>query len=92
IRAYLGNYMAQLGHVDAIAWTAGIGENTPEVREEVCGGLDGLGIDFDAEMNRALPPGTQGLISRPDSRVQVWVVPTNEELEIARETAGLIGR
>ncbi|MDR0945734.1 MAG: acetate kinase [Bifidobacteriaceae bacterium] len=92
IRAYIGNYMAQLGHVDAIAWTAGIGENTPEVREEVCGGLDGLGIDFDAEINQALPPGTQGLISRPDSRVQVWVVPTNEELEIARETAGLIGR
>lgn len=82
LRKYVGAYLAVLGHVDAIAFTAGVGENAPEVREDALAGLDGLGITVDRERNRA-GRGAR-IISADGSRTTVLVVPTNEELAIAR--------
>ncbi|MBN1865746.1 acetate kinase [Candidatus Sumerlaeota bacterium] len=85
IRKYIGAYVAALGHVHHIAFTAGIGENSVLVRRKCCENLQGLGIDFSHERNEALNR-REGLISAEGSRVKVWVVPTNEELIIARDT------
>lgn len=85
IRGTVGNYLAQLGHTDAIAFTAGVGENSPQIRWESMAGLEGLGIRIDAERNASGPKERR--ISTDDSAIQVWVVPTNEELEIAQLTA-----
>ncbi|HMO10096.1 MAG TPA: acetate kinase [Actinotalea sp.] len=90
IRGYVGQYLAQLGHVDAIAFTAGIGENDDIVREQSLAGLERLGIAVDAERNAGRKKADT-LISPDGSPVQVWVVPTNEELEIARQAVALIG-
>jgi acetate kinase len=70
--------------VDAIVFTAGIGENGPDVREEICADMDGLGIKIDTEVNNVR--GKELNVSAPDAKVQVWVVPTNEELAIAQDT------
>lgn len=90
IRKYIGAYTAVLGRVDALVFTAGIGENAPPVREQVCQGLAGLGIELDAKRNTARAAGTR-VISGDAARVPVLVVPTNEELEIARQTVRVIG-
>lgn len=84
-RKYIGAYMAVLGDVDAIVFTAGIGENDPAVRQKSLEGLAAFGVKLDEKINdqRASKPL---LISTPDSSIQVWVIPTNEELAIARET------
>lgn len=85
-----GGYFAQLGHVDAIAFTAGLGENDDEIRERILKGLEeAMGLSIDYELNHTIH-GKEALISRPDSKVQVWVVPTNEELMIARDTQSLL--
>lgn len=85
-----GGYFAQLGHVDAIAFTAGLGENDSEIRERILKGLEeAMGLSIDYELNRSIR-GKEALISRPDSKIQVWVIPTNEELMIARDTASLL--
>lgn len=85
-----GGYFAQLGHVDAIAFTAGLGENDDEIRERILKGLeDAMGLSIDYELNHTIH-GKEALISRPDSKVQVWVIPTNEELMIARDTQSLL--
>ena len=85
-----GGYYAQLGHVDAIAFTAGLGENDSEIRERILKGLEeAMGLSIDYELNSTIR-GKEALISRPDSKVQVWVIPTNEELMIARDTASLL--
>jgi acetate kinase len=81
IRKYIGAYFTVLGRLDAVAFTAGIGENDPAVRAKSLEGLETMGIVIDREANAALN-GRAGRISAPDSQVQVWVVPTNEELEI----------
>jgi acetate kinase len=89
IRKYIGAYALALGALDAVVFTAGVGENDDRMRAKVLEGLDGLGIVLDAERNadpRALGPE----ISTADSRVQVLVVPTNEELAIARDSLGLV--
>jgi acetate kinase len=88
IKGYVGNYYAQLGRVDAIAFTAGIGENDPEVRAESLAGLERLGIAVDPERNAATRG--PGRISPDGAEVEVWVVPTNEELQIAKETYALV--
>jgi acetate kinase len=88
VKGYVGNYYAQLGQVDAIAFTAGIGENDAATRAECLAGLEHLGIAVDAERNAAARGAT--LISPDGADVQVWVVPTNEELEIAREAHELV--
>ncbi len=88
VAKYIGAYAAAMNGVDAICFTAGIGENSPETREEVCEYLGYLGIAIDAEQNKKR--GEDVVISTADSRVKVMVIPTNEELAIARETAALV--
>ncbi len=85
IRKYIGAYMAVMGGVDAVVFTAGIGENSARVRAKVCEGLEALGIALDPARN-ASSNRSGADISRPESRVKVLVIPTNEELQIARET------
>ncbi|HWS58204.1 MAG TPA: acetate kinase [Actinotalea sp.] len=90
IKGYVGAYYAHLGHVDAIAFTAGIGENDDTVRLRSLAGLERLGIAVDAERNAGRMK-VDTLISPDGAEVAVWVVPTNEELEIAREAVELVG-
>ncbi len=90
IKKYIGAYFACLGRVDALVFTAGIGENSPAVRELCCRNLQALGIAIDDEKNHAAAAGIRQISSR-DSKVKVLVVPTNEELRIAQETQRLIG-
>lgn len=90
-KKYVGAYMAVLGRVDAILFTAGIGENDHIVREMTLRGLESFGIVLDvAANNQRIAKPT--LISTAQSRVQIWVIPTNEELAIAREAKALLGR
>ncbi|HYN78839.1 MAG TPA: acetate kinase [Lamprocystis sp. (in: g-proteobacteria)] len=84
LKKYIGAYYAELGRVDAIVFTGGIGENDAEVRAGACGGLERLGIELDAAANRSADRGERA-ISTTTSPVQVLVIPTNEELQIARE-------
>jgi acetate kinase len=85
IKKYIGAYYAALGSLDAIVFTAGIGENSPEIRELSCQGLKKLGIEIDAVKNRTADKGERE-ISTPESAVKILVIPTNEELRIAQET------
>ena len=89
VRSYIGAYAAQLGRVDAIVFTAGVGENAALVREWSLAGLEGFGVELDAERNRESGPGARR-ISTETSRTEVLVVPTDEELEIARQTVATI--
>lgn len=86
---YIGAYVAAMNGVDAIAFTAGLGENDQVVRRKIVSRLGYLGITLDDEAN-GRARGTETVISTPDSKVPVWVVPTNEELAIARETVSLL--
>lgn len=88
LRSYVGAYLAQLGGVDVISFTAGVGENVPAVRAEALATLGFLGIRIDPERNAARGRATR-VISTEDSAVTVLVVPTNEELEIARQALSL---
>ena len=88
IKKYIGAYMAVLGRLDAVVFTAGIGENDDIVRARVCDGLDHLGIALDLDAN-AVRSSTPRSISKPGTAVPVLIVPTNEELEIALTTARL---
>jgi acetate kinase len=90
VRKYIGGYAVTMGALDAVVFTAGVGENGPEIREKICSGLEVLGASIDPERN--LARGREEDITGPDSRVRVLVIPTNEELMIARETAGLVAR
>ena len=85
---YIGAYYMALGGVDAIALTAGAGENNKEVREMIMEGISVLGVKINQEANQTR--GEEILLSTKDSKVPVWIVPTNEELAIARETARLV--
>lgn len=88
VAKYIGSYVAAMNGVDAIAFTAGVGENTEIVREKVMEYLGYLGISMDREANKV--HGEEKIISTGDSKVKVCVIPTNEELAIARETVALI--
>ena len=90
-KKYVGAFMAVLGRVDAIIFTAGIGENDAVVREMTLRGLEPFGIAMDLEVNnqRIKKPT---LLSTPESRVQIWGIPTNEELAIAREAKAVLGK
>lgn len=89
LRHYLGAYLAQLGGAEAIVFTAGVGENSPTTRAAAVAGMTELGIDLDESLNAA--PGTQArIVSSAGSRIAVLVVPTNEELEIARQALSLV--
>lgn len=89
IKKYIGAYAAAMGGCDAIVFTAGVGENQSTVREQACEGLEFMGIKLDKEKNAAVH-GEEAVISAPDSRVKVVVIPTNEELVIATDTMNLV--
>jgi acetate kinase len=91
IRKYVGAYAAALGRLDALVFTAGVGENNDTVRAGVCQGLEGLGVHLQPKRNRARS-GKARTISADDSPVAVLVVPTNEELEIAEQTLAVVSR
>ncbi|MFO7154769.1 MAG: acetate kinase [Caldicoprobacter oshimai] len=93
IKKYIGAYAAAMGGLDCVVFTAGIGENNPYIRQKACEGLEFLGIKIDEEKNQRMVGrmGREGEISTTDSKVKVLVVPTNEELMIARETVELVG-
>lgn len=91
IRKYIGAYLAQLNGAQAVAFAGGIGENSPEIREEICSGLTGLGLHLDPQRNAAKPEGSRGwMISTDDSPTKIYVIPTDEELLIARDTVRCI--
>jgi acetate kinase len=90
LKHYIGAYTALLGGLDVLTFTAGIGENDARLRAEVCAGLEVLGIRLDPERNASASDGPR-LISTDDSRVAVLVVPTDEELEIARQSLQAVG-
>ena len=85
-RKYIGAYLAAMDGADAIVFTGGIGENSPEVRARICDGLQWMGIDLDEQLNRKHTGDREGLISKEGSRPAVYVIPTDEELLIARDT------
>jgi acetate kinase len=90
VKKYIGAYAAAMGGLDCIVFTAGIGENTVTVRARVLQGLEFLGVKADAAANENFQRGRIFDISAPDSRVKILIVPTNEELVIARETKALL--
>ena len=89
-RKYIGAYAAALGGLDCLVFTAGVGENGPTNRASICEGLEFMGVKLDPKRNEVR--GEEALISADDSRVKVWVIPTNEELMIAQDTAALCGK
>jgi acetate kinase len=90
-RKYVGAYLAAMGGADAIVFAGGIGENAPEIRAEICDGLEWAGLTVDDAANEALVGGAEGRFSTDDSRLAAWVVPTDEELLIARDTCRVVG-
>ncbi|MCX8090300.1 MAG: acetate kinase [Verrucomicrobiae bacterium] len=88
-RHWIGAYLFEMGGADAIVFTAGIGENQSEIRAAICAGLQGLGIELDAALNEATRR-TEAFISSAASRIKLMVIPTNEELVVARETKRLL--
>ena len=88
VAKYIGAYTAALNGIDVLTFTAGVGENGPATRQAICDYLGFMGVKIDAEANKCR--GKERLISTPDSAVQVWVVPTNEELMLAQDTAELV--
>lgn len=90
IKKYIGSYAAALGGVDVIVFTAGTGENRDEIREEIMKDMEFMGVDFDVEANRNFKRGEVCLISKPTSKVKVYVIPTDEELMIARQTKAVV--
>ena len=90
ILKFVGSYIAAMNGVDAIAFTGGIGENDPDLRKYVCDNLTFVGVDIDEDKNKLR--GKEVKISTPKSRVNVYVIPTNEELAIARDTLAIISK
>lgn len=88
VKKFIGSYTAVMGGLDAIVFTAGVGENNSVMREQVCGELAYMGIDFDTEANKVRGKATE--ITRPGSKVRVFTIPTNEELAIALDTERLV--
>lgn len=84
-RKYVGSYLAAMNGADAVVFTGGIGENSGEIRARICAGLEWLGIGVDEARNTAVA-GREGRIDGDQSRVALWVIPTDEELLIARDT------
>ncbi len=91
IKKYIGSYAAAMNGLDAVLFTGGIGENAYDVRAAVCKDMEFFGIKLDEKVNDGLR-GKLAKISAADSKVEVWVVPTNEELLIARDTLALISK
>ena len=90
ISKFIGGYLVALGGCDAIVFTAGVGENQASHRAAVCEYLSFLGVKLDPALNEEMVRGKEGKISTPDSTMEVYVIPTNEELVIARDTKALV--
>ncbi|WP_169752278.1 acetate/propionate family kinase [Campylobacter mucosalis] len=92
VKKYIGAYYAVLESVDAIIFTGGIGENAPNTRQKICDELSHLGVSIDRELNFSQSLATERFIDKPDAKIKTLIIPTNEELEIARQTKELITR
>lgn len=90
IKKYIGQYLAEMNGADAIIFTAGIGENSANMRKRVLTDMDWLGLELDEERNKEAVAGKESLISNDDSKIKVYVLPTNEELVIARDTVRVV--
>ncbi|MEG1244090.1 MAG: acetate kinase, partial [Oscillospiraceae bacterium] len=90
IRKFIGSYVAAMNGVDAIVFTGGIGENVTALRKNVCENLSFLGLKFSEDENEKLVRGNEGKFSTDDSSVSLFVIPTNEELVIARDTKEIV--
>ena len=90
IKKYIGAYAAAMDGIDAIVFTGGIGENADDIRDRICNGLTYLGVEIDQNIGKTLIKGKEGELSTENSKVKVYVLPTNEELAIARETVALL--
>jgi acetate kinase len=86
VKKYIGAYLAELGEASAVVFAGGVGENSPEIRERICSGLKRLGLSLDARLTQEMKDGREGCISAQDANLKVWVIATNEELLIARDT------
>jgi acetate kinase len=86
VRKYIGAYLARMNGADAVVFTGGIGENSPDIRGRIAADLDFFGIQPDEERNRELVGGREGEFGAEGSRIRLFVIPTNEELLIARDT------
>lgn len=89
-KKYIGSYLAAMNGADAVVFTGGIGENSAEVRAAICEGMEWLGLEIDAERNRGMSGGREGVISTDGSRLAAFVIPTDEELLIARDTVRVV--
>ena len=83
-------YLAAMGGAEAVVFTGGIGENSPAIRARVAAGLEWIGLEIDAQRNAVVVDGRTGEIGRAGSRLAAWVIPTNEELLIARDTVRVV--
>ena len=92
IEKFIGGYYVALGGCDVIIFTAGLGENQSHHRQAICDNLASLGVKLDPELNNKMILGNEGKISAEDSKVEVYVIPTNEELVIARDTQAIVSK
>jgi acetate kinase len=90
VRKYIGAYLAVMGGAEAVVFTGGIGENAPSVREAITRGLEWMGLELEPERNARMVGGNEGPITSDSSRLAAWVIPTDEELLIARDTVRLV--
>jgi acetate kinase len=90
VKKYIGGYAAVLDRVDSIVFTGGIGQNAPDLRARICADMHNMGIELDEVRNERTRDGAMGKISRDDAPMGVYVIPTNEELLIARDTYRVI--
>jgi acetate kinase len=89
IKKYIGSYAAVLGGADILVFTGGVGENQAVTRSDVCKNMEFMGIELDEELNAAVR-AKEGIISKPSSRVKVVIIPTDEELTIAKDTEEIL--
>ena len=92
IKKYIGAYLAAMNGADAVLFAGGIGENSPEIRSRICRDMEWCGLRIDEERNHSLAAGKEGEISAEGSKLRAYVIPTDEELLIARDTARLVER
>jgi acetate kinase len=90
LRKYIGAYLAAMGGADAVVFAGGIGENSPEIRARVIAGMGWAGVELDASANTKTVNGAEGRISRESARLAAWVIPTDEELLVARDTVRIV--
>lgn len=91
IRSHVGSYLALLGGADVVVFTGGIGENSERIRQNVCDNMDWAGLQLCSERNSGVNRGEETKISADSSNIETWVIPTNEELVVARQTAAALG-